>query len=71
MLILHLKVGEAVQIGNSITVRVLEYQDDIAQLGIEAPRAISVHREEIYPLFQEIKTVFQPDTSNKPQETYE
>ena len=48
MLILARKAGEAIAIGDTITVRVLEVRNGQVKIGIEAPADVTVHREEIY-----------------------
>jgi carbon storage regulator len=48
VLVLSRKQGESVVIGNDILVTVLEVRGDQIRLGIDAPRSVSVHREEIY-----------------------
>ncbi len=48
MLVLTRKRGEAVVIGDDVVVRVLEVTGDAVRLGIDAPRAIGVLREEIW-----------------------
>lgn len=48
MLILTRKVGEAIAIGDQITVRLLEIKGGQVKLGVMAPNHISVHREEVY-----------------------
>ncbi|ADH87008.1 carbon storage regulator CsrA [Desulfurivibrio alkaliphilus] len=48
MLILARKPGEAVAIGDEISIRVLEVKNGQVKLGVEAPDHVSVHREEIY-----------------------
>jgi carbon storage regulator len=48
MLVLSRRAGEAIVIGNDITVTVLEVRGDQIRLGIDAPRSVSVHREEVY-----------------------
>lgn len=53
MLILTRKTGEAIRIGDSITLRIIELRGNQVRIGIEAPRNISVHREEVYELIQE------------------
>ena len=53
MLILTRKAGEVIVIGDSITVRVLEILGERVRIGVEAPKGISVHREEIYQRIQQ------------------
>ena len=52
MLVLSRKTGQKLIIANDIEVIVLEAKGDTVKLGINAPKAISVYREEIY---EEIK----------------
>lgn len=47
MLILTRRIGENIIIGDDIIIRVLDINHQV-KLGVEAPRDISVHREEIY-----------------------
>jgi carbon storage regulator len=48
MLILTRRAGENVMIGNDVTVTVLEVKGNQVRIGINAPRNVAVHREEIY-----------------------
>lgn len=48
MLVLTRKVGQKIHIGDAITVTVVRVQDDKVRIGIEAPTAVPVHREEVY-----------------------
>jgi len=52
MLVLSRKTGEAIRIGDDIIVRVVEIRGDKVRLALEAPRTVSVHREEIYDAIQ-------------------
>ncbi|MGH8453154.1 MAG: carbon storage regulator CsrA [Nevskiales bacterium] len=53
MLILTRRVGESVMIGDKVTVTVLGVKGNQVRLGVNAPRDVAVHREEI---FERIKT---------------
>ncbi len=48
MLILTRKVGESVLIGDDISITVLSVRGNQVKLGVQAPKEVSVHREEIY-----------------------
>jgi carbon storage regulator len=48
MLVLSRKIGEKIVIGNDVFITVLEVRGDNVKLGMEAPKHISIHREEIY-----------------------
>ena len=47
MLVLSRRVGESIVIGDSVTVTVLEVRGEVVRIGIQAPRSVSVHREEL------------------------
>lgn len=48
MLVLARRQGEVITIGRNIEVMVLEIKEDQVRLGIKAPKAVPVHRREIY-----------------------
>ena len=57
MLILTRRVGETLMIGYNVTVTVLGTKGNQVRLGVNAPRDVSVHREEIYDRIQKEKQV--------------
>jgi carbon storage regulator len=48
MLVLTRRAGESVMIGDDVIITVLEARGDVIRLGIQAPRDVQVHREEVY-----------------------
>ncbi|MDB0064130.1 carbon storage regulator CsrA [Gammaproteobacteria bacterium] len=57
MLILTRRVGETLMIGDNVTVTVLGTKGSQVRLGVNAPRDVSMHREEIYERIQKEKEV--------------
>lgn len=55
MLILTRRVGETLVIGDEVTVTVLGVRGNQVRLGVNAPKDVSVHREEIYQRIQQEK----------------
>ena len=63
MLILTRRVGETVMIGDEVTVTVLGVKGNQVRVGINAPKTVAVHREEI---FERIKREQQGEQSTQP-----
>jgi len=52
MLILTRRVGETVMIGNDVTFTIMGVKGNQVRVGINAPKDVAVHREEIYERIQ-------------------
>jgi carbon storage regulator len=52
MLVLTRKLGESIRIGDNIIVKVVDLDSRHVKLGIDAPKSVSVNREEIYERIQ-------------------
>lgn len=53
MLVLTRNAGETLRIGDEVTITILATKDNQIKIGIDAPKDISVHREEIYQRIQQ------------------
>lgn len=53
MLILSRKIGQSLVIGEKVVVRVLEVSGENVKIGVEAPREIPVHRQEVFEAIKE------------------
>jgi carbon storage regulator len=55
MLILTRRVGETLMVGDEVSITVLGVKGNQVRLGVNAPKTIAVHREEIYARIQQEK----------------
>jgi len=65
MLILTRRVGETLMIGDEVTVTVLGVKGNQVRLGINAPKDVAVHREEIFQRIQREDAARQPGSDGK------
>lgn len=69
MLILTRRVGETVMIGDDVTITVLGVKGNQVRVGINAPKSVAVHREEIYERIKREQQADLPETE-KPKAEY-
>tara|TARA_B100000579_G_scaffold322469_1_gene272213 strand:- start:398 stop:604 length:207 start_codon:yes stop_codon:yes gene_type:complete len=56
MLILTRRIGETLMVGDDVTITVLGVKGNQVRIGVNAPKDVAVHREEIYQRIQKEKT---------------
>ena len=65
MLILSRKPGESIVIDGRIVVKIIRLEGEIVKLGIEAPKEVPVHRQEVYDEIQKNNQEALTDTRPK------
>ena len=67
MLILTRRVGESLMIGDEINVTVLGIRGNQVRIGVNAPKEVAVHREEIYERIKQEQTGATPEAAPSPE----
>lgn len=62
MLVLSRKKGESIRIGEGVTVTIVEIRGDKVRLGVEAPRDVPVHRQEVIDAIRKAKELTEEST---------
>lgn len=63
MLILSRRMDEAIFVGDDIQIKILDIQGGKVRIGVEAPRSISVHRDEVYDRIQAERKNYETEES--------
>ena len=69
MLILTRRVGESLRIGDEVSVTVLGIKGSQVRIGVNAPKSVSVHREEVYDRINEEKLKNSEDIPKNPEKS--
>jgi carbon storage regulator len=68
MLILTRRIGETLMVGDDVTVTVLGVKGNQVRIGVNAPKEIAVHREEIYERIKKEKEQTHPKAQSPSEE---
>ena len=67
MLILPRRVGESLRIGDEVSVTVLGIKGSQVRIGVNAPKSVSVHREEVYDRINDENSKNSEDSKKNPE----
>ena len=67
MLILTRRVGESLRIGDEVSVTVLGIKGSQVRIGVNAPKSVSVHREEVYDRINDENSKNSEDNEKNPK----
>ena len=67
MLILTRRIGESLRIGDEVSVTVLGIKGSQVRIGVNAPKSVSVHREEVYDRINDENSKNSEDTEKNPK----
>ena len=67
MLILTRRIGESLRIGDEVSVTVLGRKGSQVRIGVNAPKSVSVHREEVYDRINDENSKNSENTEKNPK----
>ncbi|MFL2548751.1 MAG: carbon storage regulator CsrA [Gammaproteobacteria bacterium] len=67
MLILTRRIGESLRIGDEVSVTVLGIKGSQVRIGVNAPKSVSVHREEVYDRINDENSKNSENTEKNPK----